>query len=232
MNSSSDFKVSLNLKSNNKKTGPIPVSRTERTSCPKTCPFYEKGCYAKYGPESRWWKEVPSSKKSYSWKEFCQQVSDLPNNQLWRHNSAGDLPHKDGVINYLMLKELIAANKNKRGFTYTHHNINITENHVAIETANMMGFTINVSTESVDRADKIMSDENHPLPAVAVINSSCDKRFFKTSSGRKVVVCPATIHENVNCSTCELCSRSNRDFIIAFPAHGVAKKTVNEIVSS
>ena len=91
-----------------------------------------------------------------------------------------------------------------------------------------MGFTVNVSTESVEYADKVMTE--YKLPAVAVVNSDKTDRFYKTESGRKVITCPATIHENVTCATCGLCQVADREFIIAFPAHGVAKKTVNQIV--
>jgi hypothetical protein len=44
-----------------------------------------------------------------------------------------------------------------------------------------------------------------------------------TPAGRKVVVCPATQRDDVSCATCALCARQ-RDVIVGFPAHGVAKK--------
>jgi hypothetical protein len=100
-----------------------------------------------------------------------------------------------------------------------------------IKDANAGGFTINASTESVEVADQVMTEHN--IPAVAVIPSTESRRFFHTESGRKVVVCPAKIHKGkVNCSTCGLCQQSDREFIIAFPAHGTAKKTVDAIVTA
>ncbi|NBW57224.1 hypothetical protein EBR43_05460 [bacterium] len=212
--------------SGNRKTGPIPTTMTERESCPTTCPFYDKGCYAKTGLTAIHWRKVV--KNGLEWNDFLKKVKSISHNQLWRHNVSGDLPHNDGIINAEKVSELVNANRGRRGFTYTHHKLN-KANLEVIKSSNNNGFTINASTESVEVADSIMTE--HKIPAVAVINSNCDKRFFKTSSGRKVVVCPATIHENVNCSTCGLCQQSNREFIIAFPAHGVAKKTVNQIVS-
>jgi hypothetical protein len=167
---------------------------------------------------------------SLSWFELCSKIRKLPTGQLWRHNTAGDLPHNGGIIDYKMLRQLAMANKGRRGFTYTHHDIRQHHNLVAVETANFMGFTVNVSTESVEVADQVMT--NHGIPAVSVVPSSETRRFFKTESGRKVIVCPATIHESVNCSTCGLCQQSERNFIVAFPAHGVAKKTVDGIVTA
>lgn len=213
--------------SNNAKTGPIPATRTERASCAPGCPFIDKGCYAKYGPEGMQWRKLNGA---LDWVQLCSKIAKLPKGQLWRHNTAGDLPHNDGLIDYKMLRQLAKANSGKRGFTYTHHDINQHHNLVAVETANLMGFTVNVSTESVEVADQVMT--NHGIPAVSVVPSSETRRFFKTESGRRVVVCPATIHENVSCATCGLCQQSERQFIIAFPAHGIAKKTVDGIVTA
>lgn len=211
----------------NGKLGGLPATRSERATCPSTCPLYDKGCYAKYGPESWQWKKM---NKALDWIQLCSKISHLPKGQLWRHNTAGDLPHNGGLIDWLQLRKLVMANKGRKGFTYTHHNVSEHHNLVAVETANLMGFTVNVSTESVEVADRIMTE--HGLPAVSVVPSTETRRFYKTESGRKVVVCPATIHENVTCKTCGLCQQSDRSFIIAFPAHGVAKKTVNAIVTA
>jgi hypothetical protein len=219
--------VSLTLESKNGKTGPIPVSTSERATCPTTCPFYNKGCYAKYGPAAIQWRKVSAAERGSDWQDFCNKIKDLPDNQLWRHNQAGDLPHNEGNIDYKKLRQLIFANKDKRGYTYSHHVLN-DHNRVCIENANMMGFTVNASTESVEAADKVMTE--YGIPAVAVVHSSKTDRFYKTESGRKVITCPATIHDNVSCATCGLCQQADREFIIAFPAHGTAKKTVNEIV--
>ena len=126
-----------------------------------------------------------------------------------------------------MAQQLVNANKGRRGYTYTHHILN-DHNIEVIKDANSKGFTINASCESVDDADRVMSEHN--IPAVAVVHSDKTDRFYKTESGRKVITCPATIHESVNCSTCGLCQVADREFVIAFPAHGTAKKTVNQIV--
>lgn len=215
--------------SRNAKTGPIPTSITERSSCPTTCPFYIKGCYAKYGPTAMHWRKVSDHLRGISWSEFTIQIRKLSRGQLWRHNVAGDLPHNDGIIDHKPVRQLVAANKGRRGFTYTHHNLENKENLEIIKDSNQAGFTINISTEDVEVADRIMSE--HGLPAVAVVNSTVIHNFYKTSSGRQVIVCPATIHDGVSCATCGICQNSSRKSIVVFPAHGVAKKTVNQIVN-
>jgi hypothetical protein len=215
--------------SSNAKTGPIPTSTSDRATCWTGCPFYDKGCYAKSGPQALHWRKVSAGERGYEWDAFLRLIRKLNRGQLWRHNVSGDLPVvADGIIDGDKVAQLADANRGRKGYTYTHHPLTDT-NLGVIKYANAAGFTVNVSTESVESADRIMSE--HKIPAVAVVNSDKTDRFYRTESGRKVITCPATIHENVTCATCGLCQQSDREFVIAFPAHGTAKKTVNAIVS-
>jgi hypothetical protein len=227
VNRTRQMQVALTMVSSNAKTGPIPTTTSERASCPTTCPFYDKGCYAKSGPQAIHWRKVSNTERGLPWNEFVSQIRKIARGQIWRHNVSGDLPHILGDINPKMVDTLVESNKGRRGYTYTHHILN-DHNIQIIQDANRKGFTINASCESVDDADRVMSEHN--IPAVAVVNSDKTDRFYKTSSGRKVITCPATIHENVTCATCGLCQVADREFVIAFPAHGNAKKTVNDIV--
>jgi hypothetical protein len=82
----------------------------------------------------------------------------------------------------------------------------------------------------VDDADRVMTE--YGIPAVAVVHSDKTDRFYTTSNGRKVITCPAALHPGkVTCATCGLCQQSDREFVIAFPAHGASKKKVNAIVT-
>jgi hypothetical protein len=214
--------------SSNAKTGPIPTTTSDRSTCWTGCPFYDKGCYAKSGPQALHWRKVSAGERGYEWDAFLRLIRKLNRGQLWRHNVSGDLPVvADGIIDGNKVVELADANRGRKGYTYTHHPLTDT-NLGVIKYANAAGFTVNVSTESVESADRIMSE--HKIPAVAVVNSDKTDRFYHTESGRKVITCPATLHDNVTCATCGLCQQSDREFVIAFPAHGTAKKTVNEIV--
>jgi len=220
--------VALTAVSSNRKTGPIPTSTTEKASCSPTCPFLQKGCYAKGGPQNIHWSAISRGERGMVWSEFTSAIRKLKRGQLWRHNVSGDLPHSDGVIDSTKVASLVDANRGRKGYTYTHHILN-NENLAIIQESNKNGFTINASCESVDVADSVMTEHN--IPAVAVINSEESRRFFTTTSGRKVIVCPATVHDNVSCADCGICSDANRSAVVAFPAHGIAKKTVNQIVT-
>ena len=81
-------------KSGDRKTGPIPVTYTERASCPPTCPLYEGGCYALHHFVGMHWRKLSEGKTGGDWRELCGHVAALPADTFWRHDIAGDLPCK------------------------------------------------------------------------------------------------------------------------------------------
>ena len=64
--------------SQNAKTGPIPVTITEKASCWTGCALYEKGCYAFYGALGHFWSGVSEGARGGSWDELCTKVAALP----------------------------------------------------------------------------------------------------------------------------------------------------------
>lgn len=218
--------VHITAKSSNKKTGPIPVTTSEQSSCSPTCKFINKGCYAKSGPLALHWRKVSQGERGTDWQGLCDFIQSLQPKQLWRHNQAGDLPHQFGDIDHAMMAHLVVANTGRRGYTYTHHVLN-KHNTEIIKRANDQGFTINASTEALVDADKAI---DKGLPAVVVVSN--DRPVPKcTPNGHKVVVCPAQ-ERDISCSECKLCSVANRTCVVAFKAHGSAAKTVNQLVQS
>lgn len=213
--------VHLTQVSSNTKTGPIPVSTTERRSCPPRCPHMKAGCYADGGPLRIHWDKVPE--RGTSWEEFCERIAQLPAGTLWRHNQAGDLPGDGTRIDGPALMRLVEANLGRRGFTYTHYDPTKGDNAYWIAAANAMGFTINLSADTLEQADAYA--ELGIGPVVTVLHSATE-RHGVTPEGRTVAVCPAVQTEGVSCATCQICAKQ-RQAIIGFPAHGMRKKVIN-----
>lgn len=215
--------------SRNVKTGPIPVSTSTAITCPDACPFKAKGCYAKGGPLNIHWKKVTEGKTGTNWETFLQAIAKLPKGQLWRHNQAGDLPGESDVLDTIALGQLVQANKGKCGFTYTHKPLDTPNERLAIAHANANGFTVNLSANNPTHADTLAELAIGPvvtvLPHDQVTNST-------TPAGRKIIVCPATIRDDVSCATCGLCQIAKRDCIVGFPAHGNGRKSASAIASS
>jgi len=220
--------VALTAKSSNRKTGAIPTTTSSKETCPDTCAFKEKGCYAKGGPQNIHWQAVTDRKRGGDWDTLTAAIRKLAKGQLWRHNVSGDLPHVEGIIDRVAVMALALANKGKRGFTYTHHALNA-ENVETLKLAKENGFTVNISTEDVNVADAMMTA--YDLPAVAVVPSSETRRSWQTDTGRTVLRCPATVADHMTCERCGLCQVADRQYVIAFPAHGNAKKTVDSLVT-
>lgn len=214
------MRVSLTLKSRNAKTGPIPVSTSSNDTCPAACPLKDQGCYAKYGPLGMYWNKVNSGTAGATWSEFVAQIAELPAGALWRHNQAGDLPGVSDTIDAPALAKLVKSNSGKRGFTYTHKPMTAA-NARAVKAANAAGFTINLSGNNLAHADSLADTGAGP---VVVVLPADQKTNTVTPAGRKVVVCPATIRDDVSCATCQLCQRRDRNVIVGFPAHGAAKR--------
>lgn len=214
------MQVHLTLKSANAKTGPIPVSTTERDSCPTDCAM-RSACYAASGPLALHWAAVSAGTRGTSWGQFCADIAALPDGQLWRHNQAGDLPQTGGTIDAVKLGQLVQANMGKRGFTYSHHRD--AASLAWIRHANAWGFTVNLSANDLADADALADTGAGP---VVVVLPSTQTQNTETPAGRKVVICPATQRDDVSCATCQLCQRQ-RSTIVGFPAHGTRKRVID-----
>jgi hypothetical protein len=219
--------------SGNRKTGPMPVSTSNSSTCPDACPIKLKGCYAKYGPTGMAWRNVDSgkAKEAVEWPQFIRKVKALSKGSLWRHNQAGDLNGDSVMIDGPKMRDLIIANGNKRGFTYTHYDV-LSEtlesrtNALLIQDANVKGFTVNLSGNDIEHADKLKALAIAPV--VVLMPRDADK-VTTTPAGNKVVICPAENTDKINCLKCGLCQDAKRDYIIGFRAHGTAAKTVELI---
>lgn len=231
-------KYLITHKSGNRITGPIMITTSPRSSCPLACPLRKGGsspeagvCYAEHGHLGHYiWTgldNTPAGRKIsgrirvHSFDDLLAAIRNQPKGALWRHNQAGDLPSDDQLtIDRTRLRRITAANRGRRGFTYTHFDVVTNrENREAVREANQNGFTINLSADTLAEADQLAKTECAP---VTVVVPSAVEENTTTPEGRKVIICPARTHENVTCSNCGLCARQ-RQAIIAFPALGPAR---------
>ena len=183
------MKVKFTRKSGNIKTGPIPTTMTQQSSCPSSCIFMGNGCYAEIGHVAIHWRKVEDT--GLDWDSFCAEIESLPDGQIWRHNVAGDLPNDDGVIEWGMLNHLVESNLGKNGFTYTHHDMDDAFNRASVRQANLSGFTINLSGNDLKHADELYDYDIGPVVVVLPADVEGHQDIF-TPKGRRVVVCPAT----------------------------------------
>ena len=226
----------LSTKSSNKKLGGIAATTTSADSCPTTCGLFNQ-CYAKKGPQSWHWAKVNKGTRGTDWPSFLSQIEKLKPGSMLRHNVSGDLPTiTGGLLDVVKLDQLQCAttNANLKFYTYTHWHTDQTYGNTNVDTIKRFsqpGFVINVSTEDVDEAifhkwigcDVVITNttvfefavesiqkKQGPLKVCSVEN--LDQSF-------NVIPCPEQYTESATCKTCKLCSRYNRDYIIAFKEH-------------
>lgn len=210
----------------NAKTGPIPVSTTSKSSCPRNCPLAGSGCYAESGPLALHWKAVSEKGRGYDLDKFCREIKRLPKHQLWRYGQAGDLPGDVDQIDDAALEAIVTANRGRRGFAYTHYPAHDPANARAIARANAEGFIVNLSANNLEHADELAS--LGVAPVVTLLPVGQDKPTT-TPEGRFVAICPASVRDDVSCATCGICANPDRKAIIGFPVHGVGAKKAQKV---
>lgn len=228
---SEQLRVSFVLRSHNGKLGPIPTSMTSGETCPDACGLKDGGCYGEFGILGMLWRDVP--KRGLSWGSFLERVRALPEGQLWRHNTVGDLPGTGDTLDVERFLELVEANQGRRGFTMTRKPLTTRNELSAVVLANQRGFTVNLTAHGLDDLDRLAErvafGEQHVVPLVVVLEE--DAAAWHTSPrGHKVMVCPAEQDPAVTCSSCQLCSRPTRKVAVGFRAHGQWKARVNQLV--
>jgi len=207
--------------SSNSKTGTIPVTVSNRGTCPPSCPLLKNGCYAEGYYTQLHWDKVTNGERGTNWDEFISAIKSLPKRILWRHNVSGDLVGANDIIDAKALAQLVRANRNKSGFTYTHYPMDNDNNVQAVKRANDAGFTINLSANNINQADHYKA--LGVAPVVVVVAEDCEKVTF-TPNMNKIIVCPAQTSDKVTCSSCGLCQKTDRTYIIGFRVHGTYTK--------
>jgi hypothetical protein len=181
------------------------------------------------------WNKVSNADRGTTWQTFLDTIATLPENQIWRHNQAGDLPGDNDAIAPDLLAQLVKANSGRCGFTYTHKPVldsqrgPVAANRQAIARANQKGFTVNLSANGLNHADKLAALNVGPV--VTILPPGIQKNTM-TPKGRKVVICPAQVRKDVTCLTCRLCSRANRSAIIGFIPHGSARRVAGAVAQT
>jgi hypothetical protein len=216
------MKIQFIPKSSNRKTGPIPVTYSERDTCPPSCAHYRSSCYAEDFYTRMSWDKT--AQRGHELGEFCTLVAALPPGQLWRHNVAGDLPGAGETIDAAALGEIVRANIGRRGFTYTHKKSAEALQWAAEATA--WGFVVNISADDAGDADALADVTTCPI-VVTVPMDTPEKS--ETPDGRTIIVCPAQTRDDVTCASCGLCARADRRVIVGFRAHGTRARVADAV---
>lgn len=196
----------------------LTVVYTDKSSCPASCYFKNNGCYADGVHVKYWWERT--STPITELKNYLQEIATT---YIIRHNEAGDIaiPDTDN-INPELLNLLIEAYEGHKVYTYTHCKPT-PENIALVKHAAQHNFIINFSCETIADVKKALAGG---CPAVLVVQTMGDNKT--EIEGIKIKSCPFNTNHKVLCSNCKKCTCFNRDYVIAFAAHGNKKTKLDK----
>ena len=240
-----------------RKTGRIAATYAPRSTCPPSCGFYTKGCYALAGFRTAhtWARISVPGADGLEGRAEHPQVASADAGETWdnvlawvplavrrsphgllRWGIAGDLPGDGERVDALKTADLVRTVDRAGGqlIAYTHRSD--PETLALAMWARDLGQALNVSCDHAGESDAVMSTG---LPCVTVMPHAptVDGKPWKTDrtpEGKPIVQCPAEWSEGVQCVTCgngrPLCSRAERTYAVGFSAHGTAKKAARLVV--
>ena len=213
--------LKYSLSAGNSKTGAMLLVRSPRSTCPESCGLKGNGCYAENFPIALHWMKQDTTGVDFATVLYA--VRTLPKKALWRLFEAGDFepsPENPELISSQQVISLLAANKDKRGFGYTHYPV--LPNLEVLQLMNSSGLTINASADSLEQAGAYFS---LGLPTVVVVAENFPKD--SVVDGVRVVVCPnQSTPSKPTCLQCQMCQKPDRDYVIGFRAHGTKKRKI------
>ena len=232
------FNYSFTAVSQNSKTGNIAVTSTSSDSCPTSCPFIKtvivdavkkqlNGCYADYSYTGIQWRKLDVIGLDYA--QLLSNIRHMDKFAKLRLNVMGDLPHKEQTILVDLFNQLIdiIVKRQLKTILYTHHDLSIESNLIALQSAFKQGLHVNASCESIEQA-KTAIDNGINAVLVMPLNSPKVQKIDDV----RIVQCPNEYNEKIQCINCMLCAkdRTQNRVIIGFTAHGTGKTKVSKTV--
>lgn len=217
----------LVLNSKNTKVGNIAITYLPiKQTCPKSCPLKDNGCYAKNSFVGFTVSRLENKFKDYHGfdiirKEAREIINNahLSNGKTLRLHGSGDVRTAKGAN--LLAK---AAEKWKgKVYTYTHSWRDISRK-------SWGNISVLASVESL--ADAKLALKNNYAPAMLVENHPENGKAY-IKDNLKIIPCPSQTR-GITCEQCNLCMNDsmlkNQNAVIAFAAHGVAKKRALKVI--
>lgn len=216
----------------NTKTGPMPATYSDRTTCPPACPLVG-WCYAEDLRTRKPWDRA-AGPKARSWPDFMRWVAAMRSNELWRYGIGGDLPGQGDRLDLLRCVELARAGAHTAPIAFTHYPMQAKDvrassdpaerariarhNRMVLRAMVTAGFLVNVSANGEGHAAELV---RFGFPVVAITHRAMGQAArVELADGSPARICPASIRPGqVTCKRCGLCAKP-RASVLLFPAHG------------
>jgi hypothetical protein len=219
--------------STNAKLGPVSATYASQASCPRSCPWFGKGCYAEHGLVGLQTRRLNRSALRGALdiaQAEARAIDGLTGDRLLRLHVVGDAKTEAaarelGAAARRYTSRGNAPRRGKKVWTYTH-----AWQAVPRES---WGAAVSVlaSVETVREARKAMAAGY----AAAVVVAVFEREGAYPIDGTTVVPCPNQTR-GVTCRDCGLCRDDDRlrkaGLVIAFQAHGSGGAAVRQTLMS
>ncbi|MFY4731185.1 DUF7227 family protein [Nitrospira sp. BLG_2] len=206
--------------SENRKIGNCSATYASQVSCPKTCPFFQKGCYAETGPLGIHTKRLNKEQTTAFAvaQAEARAIGNLSGSNHLRLHVVGDSCTKKGTKLLANAAKRHTAKAGKSVWTYTHA-------WQMREREEWGGISVLASCENIADAKKAMK-RNYAV-AMVVPKFQSEKAY---SVGKyKVIPCPNQT-KHITCDQCRLCMDDKRlrdnKLIIGFEPHGACRNKI------
>jgi hypothetical protein len=219
--------------STNAKLGPVSATYASQASCPRSCPWFGRGCYAESGLTGHTTRRLNRSSLRGALRiarEEARTIDGLTGDRLLRLHVVGDAKTDAAARELGAATRRYAARGNaprrgKKAWTYTH-----AWRAVARDS---WGDAVSVlaSVETVREAREAMAAGY----ASAIVVAAFERENAYPIGGTKVLPCPNQTR-GVTCRDCGLCRDDGRlraaGLVIAFQAHGARVAAVRQTLLS
>lgn len=208
----------------NRKLGDASTTHASQSSCPKTCPFYRRGCYAESGLQAFVTRRLTNSTPNNVARNEAAGIATLSGTRPLRLHTVGDCTSDytarvvaDAAHRYRILHK-------QPVWTYTHSWRDVAR-------ASWRDVSVLASTENVDDARAAM--EHGYAASMVVAEHPADGKASKNGDVT-MIPCPQQTRGRT-CSECRLCfddaALLARRAVITFAAHGSGAKKVKTTLS-
>lgn len=215
-------------KSKNKKIGNISATMVSQASCPKSCPFFLKGCYAKYGYMGMFVTSKLNKSKVLSSVKLATleaaAILGLKGKNPLRLHVVGDSKTTIAVRIIRAACEVYESRFGQKAYTYTHC-------WEWIKRLEWGGISVLASCET---KIQLIKAHKRGYASALVVNEFKQNTSYDIGDGFTLIPCPAQTRENVTCEKCKLCTKDQFLYankkVVGFAKHGTAKSSMSEIL--
>lgn len=205
-----------------------------KDSCSSTCPLKQsRTCYAmtsytgiinrRMEKRARGANPLALARAEAKTINNCYSGGPVPNGRMLRLHTIGDSRSITGTRILAKAADRWIKRGGKYVFTYTHSWKNVNRE-------DWGSVSVLASIESTSQVEMVRKQGF--APAIIVPQHTTDKAHSLPGSETVFIPCPAQTKDNVSCSTCQLCMKSDWLFAInrgiSFAAHGVRQNSLKK----